>query len=110
MKMKKNKKKEAVRCAVYTRVSTENQAEKDFSSCSAQEEKIRAFIKSQNNWKVFKVYSDPGFTGVNLNRPALQELLEDIKQGEIDIVLVSCSSVPKRDCGMVVSHHLGIRQ
>ncbi|HDK25529.1 MAG TPA: recombinase family protein, partial [Candidatus Atribacteria bacterium] len=49
----------------------------------------------------FKVYSDPGYTGVNLNRPALQELLEDIKQGEIDIVLVSCSSVPKKDYGMV---------
>jgi len=47
--MKKNKKKEAVRCAVYTRVSTDNQAEKEFSSCEAQEEKIRSFIKSQNN-------------------------------------------------------------
>ena len=96
--------------AIYTKVSTNIQAEKDFSSCSAQEEKIRAFIKSQNNWKVFKVYSDLGFTGANLNRPALQELLEDIKQGEIDIVLMSCSSVPKKDWGMVVSHHLDIRQ
>ena len=75
-------------CAIYTRVSTDTQAEKDFSSCEAQEEKIRAFIKSQNNWKVFKVYSDAGFTGANLNRPALQELLEDIKQGGINIVLV----------------------
>ena len=109
MKMKKNKKKEVVRCAVYTRVSTENQAEKEFSSCEAQEEKIRAFVKSQSNWKVFKVYSDAGYTGANLNRPALQELLEDIKQGEIDIVLVSCSSVPKKDCGMVVFLPLDIR-
>ena len=75
-------------CAIYTRVSTDNQAEKDFSSCEAQEEKIRAFIKSQNNWVVFKVYSDAGYTGTNLNRPALQELLQDIKQGEINIVLV----------------------
>ncbi|HEC92492.1 MAG TPA: recombinase family protein [Candidatus Atribacteria bacterium] len=96
--------------AIYTRVSTDTQAEKEFSSCEAQEEKIRAFVKSQSNWKVFKVYSDAGYTGANLNRPALQELLEDIKQGEIDIVLVSCSSVPKKDWGMVVSHHLGIRQ
>ena len=94
--------------AIYTKVSTNIQAEKEFSSCEAQEEKIRFFIKSQNNCRVFKVYSDPGFTGVNLNRPALQGLLEDIKQGKIDIVLVSCSSVPKRDYGMVVSHHLGI--
>jgi len=75
-------------CAIYTRVPTDIQAEKEFSSCEAQEEKIRAFIKSQNNWKVFKVYSDPGYTGANLNRPALQELLEDIKQGKINIVLV----------------------
>jgi len=75
-------------CAIYTRVSTDTQAEKDFSSCEAQEEKIRSFIKSQNNWKVFKVYSDLGFSGANLNRPALQELLEDIKQGKINIVLV----------------------
>jgi len=74
-------------CAIYTRVSTDTQAEKEFSSCEAQEEKIRAFIKSQNNWKVFKVYSDPGYTGANLNRPALQELLEDIKQGKINIIL-----------------------
>ncbi|MCD6094323.1 recombinase family protein [bacterium] len=75
-------------CAIYTRVSTDTQAEKEFSSCEAQEEKIRAFIESQNNWKVFKVYSDPGFTGVNLNRPALQGLLEDIKQGKVNIILV----------------------
>ncbi|MBC7333747.1 MAG: recombinase family protein [Actinobacteria bacterium] len=75
-------------CAIYTRVSTDTQAEKEFSSCEAQEEKIRAFIKSQNNWEVFKVYSDPGYTGANLNRSALQELLEDIRQGKINIVLV----------------------
>jgi len=75
-------------CAVYTRVSTDNQAEKDFSSCEAQEEKIRAFVKSQNNWEVFKVYSDPGYTGATLNRPALQELLQDIREGKINIVLV----------------------
>jgi len=63
------------------------QAEKEFSSCEAQEEKIRSFVKSQNNWLVFKVYSDAGYTGANTNRPALQELLEDIKQRKIDIVL-----------------------
>lgn len=75
-------------CAIYTRVSTDNQAEKEFSSCEAQKEKIKAFIKSQNNWEVFKVYSDTGYTGANLNRPALQELLQDIQQGKINIVLV----------------------
>jgi DNA invertase Pin-like site-specific DNA recombinase len=74
-------------CAIYTRVSTDIQAEKEFSSCEAQEEKIRAFVKSQDNWQIYKVYSDPGYTGANTNRPALQELLEDIKEKKIDIVL-----------------------
>ena len=80
-------------CRIHTRLSTDNQAEKDFSSCEAQEEKIRAFVKSQNNWGIFKVYSDPGYTGTNLNRSALQELLHDIKEGEINIVLVHKSQV-----------------
>ena len=74
-------------CAIYTRVSTDNQTEKEFSSCKAQEEKIKAFVKSQNNWKVFRVYSDPGYSEANINRPALQEMFEDIKQGKINIVL-----------------------
>ena len=74
-------------CAVYTRVSTDFQAEKEFSSCESQEEKIKSFIQSQNNWQIFKVYSDAGYTGANTNRPALQELLEDVKQKKIDIIL-----------------------
>jgi len=74
-------------CAIYTRVSTDIQAEKDFSSCEAQEEKIRAFIKSQDNWQIFKVYADAGYSGANTNRPALQELLEDVKEKKIDIIL-----------------------
>ena len=63
------------------------QAEKEFSSCEAQEEKIKSFAQSQDNWQIFKVYSDAGYTGANTNRPALQELLEDIKQRKIDIIL-----------------------
>ena len=75
-------------CAIYTRVSTDIQAEKKFSSCESQEQKIRSFVNSQNNWQVFKVYSDAGYTGANTNRPALQELLSDLKKEKIDIVLV----------------------
>jgi len=74
-------------CAIYTRVSTDIQAEKEFSSCESQEEKIKSFIRSQNDWQVFKIYSDAGYAGANTNRPALQELLEDIKQNKIDIIL-----------------------
>jgi len=80
-------KKQIKNCAIYTRVSTDLQAEKEFSSCEAQEEKIRSFVKSQDNWQIYKVYSDAGYTGANTNRPALQELLEDIKQGKIEIIL-----------------------
>jgi site-specific DNA recombinase len=75
-------------CAIYTRVSTDNQAEKEFSSCEAQEQKIRSFIASQNDWQVFKVYNDAGFSGAILQRPALQELLADLKKEKIDVVLV----------------------
>jgi len=75
-------------CAIYTRVSTDNQAEKEFSSCEAQEQKIRSFIASQNNWQVFKIYNDAGFSGATLERPALKQLLADLKKEKIDIVFV----------------------
>jgi len=75
-------------CAIYTRVSTDNQAEKEFSSCEAQEQKMRSFIASQNDWQVFKVYSDGGYSGATTERPALQQLLSDLKKEKIDIVLV----------------------
>jgi len=80
-------KAQITRCAIYTRVSTDLQTEKDFSSCESQEQKIRSFIDSQNKWQVFKVYSDPGFTGANTKRPGLKALMEDVKQGKIDIIL-----------------------
>ena len=67
-----------LRCAIYTRVSTDQQAEKVFNSCEAQEEKISAFIKSQEDLEAHKVYSDAGYTGANTERPALQELLKDV--------------------------------
>jgi site-specific DNA recombinase len=83
-----------MKCAIYTRVSTDNQAEIEFNSCEAQEAKIRSFIKSQENMEVFKVYSDAGYTGANLNRPALQEMLKDVE-------IASGASRPRND-GMVV--------
>ena len=75
-------------CAIYTRVSTDIQAEKEFSSCEAQEQKIRSFIASQNDWQVFKIYNDAGFSGATLQRPKIQELLSDLKKEKIDVVLV----------------------
>jgi DNA invertase Pin-like site-specific DNA recombinase len=76
-----------MKCAIYTRVSTDNQVEVEFNSCEAQEAKIKSFITSQENMEIFKVYSDPGYTGANLIRPALNEMLDDIKQGKINLVI-----------------------
>ncbi len=75
-------------CAIYTRVSTDMQAEKEFSSCDAQEQKIRSFIESQEDWQVCKVYTDGGYSGATLQRPAIQQLLQDVQREKIDIVLV----------------------
>ncbi len=74
-------------CALYTRVSTSMQAEKDYGSCEAQRDKMLSYVKSQEDLQVFKEYSDPGFSGSNLERPALKELLNDISQKKIETVL-----------------------
>ena len=76
-----------MKCAIYTRVSTDNQVEVEFNSCEAQEAKIKSFIQSQEDMEVFKVYSDPGYTGANLKRPALQKMLNDIKEHKINLVI-----------------------
>ena len=73
--------------AIYTRVSTDGQAEVEFNSCDAQEAKIRAYISSQENMEVYKVYSDQGYSGANLDRPALMELMNDIQQGRVSAVV-----------------------
>ena len=76
-----------MKCAIYTRVSTDNQAEVEFNSCEAQEAKIRSFVNSQEDFFVYKVYKDAGFTGANLERPALQEMLGEIQENNINIVI-----------------------
>ncbi len=75
------------KCAIYTRVSTDMQAEKEFNSCETQELKIKTFIQSQEKFSIYKTFSDPGFSGGNLKRPALQELLSNIQNNQIDIVI-----------------------
>jgi site-specific DNA recombinase len=79
------------RCAVYTRKSSEEGLEQDFNSLHAQREASEAFIKSQQGegWKLVKTaYDDGGLSGGNMERPALQRLLEDIRRGLIDVVVV----------------------
>jgi len=79
-----------VRCAVYTRKSTEEGLDQEFNSLHAQRESAEAFIKSQKQagWVCLpKHYDDGGFTGGNLDRPALNRLLTDIDKGLVDSVI-----------------------
>ena len=75
------------KCAIYTRVSTTMQAEVEYNSCEAQRDKILTFIKSQEDMEAFREYSDPGYSGGDLDRPALETLLGDIESGQIEVVL-----------------------
>src|SRR5262249_20707942 len=80
-----------VRCAVYTRKSTEEGLEQDFNSLDAQRAAAEAYIQSQKQegWQCLRRhYDDGGFTGANMDRPALTNLLADIAQGQVDCVLV----------------------
>jgi len=75
-----------VRCAVYIRVSTDEQA-KEGDSLEAQEERLRDIAES-NSWSVYKIYSDEGYSAKNKNRPALKKLLLDAKLKKFDVILV----------------------
>ncbi len=80
-----------IRCAIYTRKSTEEGLDRDFNSLEAQREAAEAYIKSQRQegWEVLPDrYDDGGFSGGNLERPALRGLMSDIEAGKIDRVIV----------------------
>jgi site-specific DNA recombinase len=79
-----------VRCAIYTRKSTEEGLDSDFNSLDAQREAAEAYIQSQTHagWICLpERYDAGGYTGSNLDRPALQRLLTDIQAGQIDCVV-----------------------
>jgi site-specific DNA recombinase len=80
-----------LRCAIYTRKSTEHGLELEFNSLDAQREACEAYIKSQasQGWKALpQPYDDPAYSGGNLDRPALKKLLADIEARKIDAVVV----------------------
>lgn len=80
-----------LRCAIYTRKSSEEGLEQEFNSLDAQREACSAFIASQTGlgWKLFpEQYNDGGISGGSMERPALQRLLADIEAGRIDVVVV----------------------
>jgi site-specific DNA recombinase len=88
---KQSEPKQVVRCAVYTRKSTEEGLDQDFNSLDAQRESAEAYIKSQKQegWACLETkYDDGGFTGGNMDRPALKQLMADIDAGKIDCVVV----------------------
>ena len=83
--------RKVLRCAIYTRKSTEEGLEQTFNTLDAQRDAAEAFIRSQRQegWVVLPdKYDDGGFTGANMDRPALQKLLQDVRDGFIDCVMV----------------------
>jgi len=80
-----------VRCAIYTRKSSEEGLEQSFNSLDAQREACEAYIQSQRHegWQIVGTkYDDGGFSGGNMQRPALVKLLDDIAAKRVDTVVV----------------------
>jgi site-specific DNA recombinase len=81
----------SLRCAIYTRKSTEHGLELEFNSLDAQRDACEAYIKSQSSlgWRALpQHYDDPAYSGGNLERPALKKLLADIEAGKVDVIVV----------------------
>ena len=81
----------SLRCAIYTRKSTEHGLDQEFNSLDAQREACEAYIKSQasQGWKLLpQHFDDPAYSGGNLERPALKRLLREIELGRVDVVVV----------------------
>jgi len=88
--MEKSEKKK-INCAIYTRVSTTEGLEQEFTSLDNQRESAESYIQSQKSegWLVLPDrYDDGGYSGANTERPALQKLMADIKEGKINCVVV----------------------
>ena len=79
-----------INCAIYTRKSTEHGLDMEFNSLQNQEEACKAYILSQafNNWEYYKTYSDGGISGGTMERSGLKTLLNDIRAGQIQVVVV----------------------
>src|ERR1700758_3487319 len=89
--MKPTNPKATLRCAVYTRVSTEHGLEQEFDSLDNQREASEAYIKSQGHegWRLMRErYDDGGFSGGSMERPALRKLLDAVRARRIDVIVV----------------------
>ena len=86
-----NLEKPKIRCAIYTRKSVIEGLEQEFNTLDAQREAAEAFIASQRSegWVCLpNRYDDGGFTGGNIERPALRQLMDDVAAGQVDCILV----------------------
>ena len=80
-----------MRCAIYTRKSTEEGLDQNYNSLDAQRDACQAYIASQKSegWVALRdAYDDGGYSGGNLNRPGIQRLLADIREGLVDVIVV----------------------
>ena len=78
-------------CAIYTRVSSEEQLTSNFTSLDNQREYAESYIKSQAalGWELYpEKYDDPGYTGGNMERPGLQKLMNDAKRGKFNVIVI----------------------
>ncbi len=85
-----NNNSKQIYCAIYTRKSTDENLNSEFTSLDSQREYCEAFVKSREpeGWRVYpEVYSDPGFSGGNMDRPGLKKLLSDVKQNKFNVVV-----------------------
>ncbi len=79
-----------IKCAIYTRKSTEHGLEQEFNSLQNQEESCKAYIASQafNGWQYYKTYRDAAISGGTMERPALKQMLDDMAHGLVNTVVV----------------------
>jgi len=90
-------KPKVLKCAIYTRKSSEERLEQDFNSLHAQRDSCEAYIKSQKHegWLALPVlYDDGGYSGGSIERPALKKLLTDIRSTAVDVARAVAKSMP----------------
>lgn len=78
---------EIKKACIYTRVSTDAQADPDKVSLAEQERKAKAYIESRD-WQYVGTYSDDGYTGRSMKRPALERMFEDAKAGKVEVIVL----------------------
>ena len=89
--MKPEARKPNLRCVIYSRVSSDSGLEQEFNSLDNQREAAEAYVKSQahEGWRLIRDrYDDGGFSGGSMERPALRKLIEEVRQGGVDIIVV----------------------